>query len=128
MTRLYLSGPMTGLPDLNRPAFHAAAQALRARGYTVISPPEVDRTPIEQALSTQRGLLDYLPELPRDRREWCLWLRADIAQLVTCHALAYLPGWERSDGAHAEITVAKLLHMPITPVADLLGNEWRAAA
>ena len=39
---VYLSGPMTGLPDFNRPAFHAAAAALRAQGYVVINPAEVD--------------------------------------------------------------------------------------
>ena len=31
--RIYLAGPMTGLPDLNYAAFHEAAQLLRAEGY-----------------------------------------------------------------------------------------------
>lgn len=34
----YLSGPMTGLPDLNRPAFDAAARLLRGKGLTVYNP------------------------------------------------------------------------------------------
>lgn len=42
MKHLYISGPITGMPDLNFPAFHAAAAALRAAGYTVTNPAELD--------------------------------------------------------------------------------------
>jgi hypothetical protein len=41
MKKIYLSGPMTGLPDLNFPAFHAEAARLRALGYDVINPAEL---------------------------------------------------------------------------------------
>ena len=37
---IYVSGPMSGLPDLNFPAFHAAAAELRALGHTVVNPAE----------------------------------------------------------------------------------------
>jgi hypothetical protein len=40
--KIYLSGPMTGLPDLNFPAFNAAASALRAKGLNVINPAEIN--------------------------------------------------------------------------------------
>ena len=30
MTRIYIAGPMSGLPDLNYPAFNAMAERLRA--------------------------------------------------------------------------------------------------
>ena len=36
--RLYVAGPMTGLPDHNYPAFAEAAARLRAVGYEVESP------------------------------------------------------------------------------------------
>jgi hypothetical protein len=38
MTRAYIAGPMTGLPEFNFPAFHAAAASLRARGFEVENP------------------------------------------------------------------------------------------
>ena len=41
--RLYLAGPMTGLPLWNFPAFATAAAALRADGHTVFSPAEHDK-------------------------------------------------------------------------------------
>lgn len=40
--RVYLAGPMRGVPHFNFPAFHAAAAELRARGYVVFSPAEAD--------------------------------------------------------------------------------------
>jgi hypothetical protein len=89
--RLYLSGPMSGLPDLNFPVFHAAAAALRADGWTVINPAEI---------TTDHGA----------RWEDCL--RLDIAQLVTCEAIALLPGWEKSEGATLEAHIAAKLKMP----------------
>jgi hypothetical protein len=36
MKTLYVSGPMTGLPDLNFPAFHAAAAKLPDADLTVL--------------------------------------------------------------------------------------------
>lgn len=37
----YLAGPMTGLPDLNFPTFHARAAELRALGHEVVNPAEL---------------------------------------------------------------------------------------
>ena len=41
MKRIYLSGPMTGLPGLNFPAFAAITANLRAYGHTVTNPAEL---------------------------------------------------------------------------------------
>ena len=38
MAIIYLSGPMTGYPDYNYPAFNLAAAALRAYGHRVYNP------------------------------------------------------------------------------------------
>ena len=40
--KIYIAGPMTGLPELNFPAFHAEAARLRAFGYEVINPAEIN--------------------------------------------------------------------------------------
>lgn len=86
--RVYVSGPMTGIPDLNRPAFRAAEQSLRDAGYEVVSP-------------VDNGLSDDQP--------WAEHLRADIRLLMDCEAIAMLPGWERSRGATLEVHVARAL-------------------
>ena len=95
---VYLSGPMTGLPDFNRPAFHAAAAALRAQGYVVINPAEVDLGP---------------------DATWSDYMRihlAEIARRVT--QVFVLPGWEGSRGAQLEVHVARSLGLPVVPVPD----------
>lgn len=95
---LYLTGPMTGLPEWNHPAFHTAAAQLRARGYTVINPAE-NGTEVT---------------------DWVTCMRRQIRELTTADALAVLPGWETSTGATLEVHIATTLRMPIHQVAELL--------
>lgn len=90
---VYLSGPMTGLPDFNRAAFHAAAAALRAQGHVVINPAEVDLGP---------------------DATWADYMRVhltEIARRVT--RVFVLPGWESSRGAQLEVHVARALGLPV---------------
>jgi hypothetical protein len=87
---LYLSGPMSGLPENNYPAFHEAAAKLRAAGYTVINPAELGLPP---------GL------------EWIDYMRACYVAMMLgkAEALAMLPGWRNSEGATAEWETARCL-------------------
>lgn len=91
---------MTGLPELNFPAFHRAAADLRAAGYDAVNPAEINADPTAG---------------------WNECMRADIAQLVTCHAIALLPGWERSRGATIEARLAADLGMKRIPVESVRG-------
>lgn len=90
--RTYLAGPMTGLPDLNFPLFHAEAARLRQEGHQVINPAEINADP---------------------NMGWEACMRADIAQLVTCQAIALLPGWQDSRGATLEHHIATQLGMQV---------------
>ncbi|MBU0641297.1 MAG: DUF4406 domain-containing protein [Planctomycetes bacterium] len=89
LRRIYISGPMTGHEDHNFPAFHAAAQRFREAGWDVANPAE-----------NFGGRTD----LPREA-----YLRADMAMLAQCDAIALLPGWERSRGATLEAVLAREL-------------------
>lgn len=81
MKRIYVAGPMSGLPDFNYPAFHTAAAQLRAEGYHVENPAE-NPAP---ACGT-----------------WLAYMRMALAQVATCDAVCMLPGWRNSRGARIE--------------------------
>lgn len=97
---LYLAGPMTGLPDLNYPAFEAAATSLRGLGYRVLSPHELG---IDAAKQKEIG--------------WAQALKRSLRQMLETDAVAYLHGFQESSGAKLEIMVADRLSMPCHPIA-----------
>ncbi|WP_433673818.1 DUF4406 domain-containing protein [Microbacterium gorillae] len=97
--RIYVAGPMTGLPELNYPAFRAAAQELRERGYSVEDP----STNVNPTPGDYHG-----------------WLRAGLQQLIRCDAVALLPGWEASGGARLEVNVAATLGLRVAPLSEWL--------
>lgn len=94
--KIYIAGPMTGLPDLNFPAFHAEAAKLRAEGYEVVNPAEIN---------------------PDPGAAWIECMRADIRELVTCDGIAMLPGWENSRGAILEHIIAMELGLVVSLAA-----------
>lgn len=90
MARVYIAGPMTGLPGLNFDAFNAEAARLRAEGHEVINPAEIN---------------------PDHEMPWAQCMRRDIAELVKCNAIYMLPGWKASKGATLEHHIAERLEM-----------------
>lgn len=90
---IYVAGPMSGLPDLNYPAFHAVAHDLRALGYRVENPAE---NPVPACGS------------------WEGYMRLAIAQLVTCDEIHMLRGWSQSRGARLEHAIARDLGMVVS--------------
>lgn len=95
--RLYLSGAMSGHPDHNFPAFNEHAAKLRAAGFEVINPAELN---------------------PDTSMTWEECLRVDIRELCSCDAIALMPGWEHSKGANLELHIAhrlglEVMHLPL---------------
>lgn len=101
--RVYISGPMTGRPNLNKPAFYAAANLLSESGHHPVNPAEV---------CAQIGAT-----------EWTDCMRADIKALCDCDAIALLPGWEMSQGAQLELHIAHRLGLAIGPLETYIGRE-----
>lgn len=97
--RVYLAGPMTGLPELNFHVFHAAARMLRRLGLEVVSPAEL---------------------CPDPATPWADCMRRDIAELVRCQEIVMLPGWQASRGATLEHLIATSLGMPARALEDAL--------
>lgn len=100
--KLYLSGPITGKPDGNRAAFDNAARALHECGHQPINPHIVG-----ELVEAEFG--NITPE-------WADYMRADIAELMACDAVATLPGWVESRGACIEVHLAQALGMLVQSV------------
>jgi Domain of unknown function (DUF4406) len=106
--KLYIAGPMTGLPQFNIPAFDAAAAALRLAGHYVVSPAELDSPEMRAfALQSPDG------KMPADGKiaseTWGDVLARDVRIISDqVHAIAFLPGWEKSRGARLEAFVGLL--------------------
>lgn len=62
--RVYVAGPMTGIPELNFPAFNAESARLRSEGLTVINP-------AEHGIVEGAGWGDYL--LLQTATNWVTW-------------------------------------------------------
>lgn len=95
---IYLAGPMSGLPDFNRPAFDDAKDVLCGAGHFVINPADVRLGP---------------------DATWADYMRAALQRITLADAVALLPGWENSRGARLERHVATELGLPVRTL-----NEW----
>ena len=113
--KLYLAGPMTGIPKFNFQLFRSTTVELREAGFEVCSPHEEDSATIQQlAWSSPNGDPSILPNgfmLDAAVR--------NVADIWCCDGLALLAGWMKSTGARHEVATAERFHMPVAPV-----NLW----
>lgn len=111
--KIYLAGPMRGIPEFNFPAFFAAAQMLRAMGHTVFSPAEKDNERHGTDISKGNATGDEAQATKEHGFNLREALALDLDFICReADAVALLPGWERSKGATAE-----------KATADALGHE-----
>lgn len=89
--KIYISGPMTGIPQLNFPAFYAAEERLKAAGWEVVNPARINT-----------------PGTPYDA---CMII--DLKALLSCAAIYVMEGWCNSDGATVELSVAIVCGMDV---------------
>ena len=84
MKTIYISGPMTGIENLNRDMFDEAESLLRECGENPINP---------HNFPEQESYEDYL--------------MIDLEMIaMAADAIALLPGWENSNGAKKELKTA----------------------
>ena len=83
--KVFISGPMSGIKDYNKPEFDRMEMQLKDLGYSVFNPAWMgfDNTWTRE---------DIMP--------------IDIAALGKCDAIVMLDGWEKSAGALAEYEYA----------------------
>jgi nucleoside 2-deoxyribosyltransferase len=96
--KIYLAGPMSGLPESNYPAFHEVASRLRTLGHEVLNPAENAEPPCGT---------------------WQGYMRMSVAQVADCDAVAKLSGWENSRGTQVEVRLAVGMGIPVQDACDI---------
>lgn len=100
---IYIAGPVSGQPELNRPAFYQAQEQLNALGFEIRNPHDF--------------CMDIKSEDPADP----LYYRRGFQVLTECSDLLLLDGWQYSAGAQVERKAAVLFKMGIfESVEDLV--------
>jgi GT2 family glycosyltransferase len=116
--RVYLAGPMRGLPEYNAPEFRDAAARLREAGHSVWSPLESD----EEHGGSDAAAAEIAQTFARD-----------LQALLTQDAVVLLPGWADSHGACLERHAADVVGIPVFLYAPenerllvpLMAHDWR---
>lgn len=92
--KVYISGPMTGLPNYNRDAFAEAEKWCVKNGMSPFNP----------------GWLAFEEDTAFTYEEI---LQIDLAALANCEAILMLPGYEKSNGAKVELEMATRLGLKV---------------
>ena len=92
----FISGPMSGIPNYNWPAFEEAERQLREAGWlSLVNPVELDK--IRNVKPSPEG------DRPHDYEK----LLKDCINLVKeCTSIIVLPGWIDSEGSRREVEAA----------------------
>lgn len=102
--KVYIAGPMTGLPDFNRGAFFEAGDVLFSHGHIVLN-----------------------PAVFPDGLEHGDYMKICLPMIDAAEAVIMLPGWENSKGANMEYQYAQIKRLPVFEAefgyADQQGRE-----
>lgn len=104
MSRMYLSGPMTGIPNYNHELFDKVAKEFRDANFAVCSPSEF-----------------FDGDLTKERKEY---MREAVKYLLEADTIVLLPGWEESKGSRLEAAIATELDLI---VVEYVENDEQAA-
>lgn len=116
--RIYLAGPMRGIPQFNFPAFDEATERLRKDGHEVFSPAEWDRKVYGKrfAQDNQNGDEDAEKGFSIRRA-----LAKDLEWICRyAEAIVVLDGWEASAGVAAERAAAFAIGIPVYTIHEVL--------
>ena len=111
----YLGGPMSNIPHFNFPRFHEVADTLRASGYNVVSPAELDDPEVAaQAMASETG------DHGTTEDSWEDFLSRDliVCALPNCIGGIFIEGWWYSPGAIGESWVLDFLGKGLVAYSD----------
>ena len=113
--KIYVAGPMSGIPFFNYPAFHEASARLREQGHHVFNPAErdierhdgVDISAGNEAGCPQQAAAEHGFSRRVALTDDLMWICREA------EGIALLPGWQNSKGARAEHATALALGLEV---------------
>ncbi len=106
---LYIAGPMRGIAWFNYPLFDRVAKELRDAGNEVISPADEDRKVGFDPFANPSHVNPDACTFPKSM-DFAKTVRRCLEAVLRCDEIVLLPGWENSNGAVAELTLAMWLN------------------
>lgn len=108
--RIYVAGPMQGVPKFNAPLFNAVTACFRSGGHEVFNPAEKDN----QRLGNDFTDSNLSGDIKEAIAKYGFSLRQALSEdfqfiCLTANCIVLLPGWEKSNGAMAEHRAAVAL-------------------
>lgn len=96
--KAYISGPMSGIKDYNKPAFKQVESILRANGYKTANPASIE-----------------MPKIVgfTDKQIWVWCMKKALRMMLKCDTIVLLPGWTKSKGAKVERWIGMILEYRI---------------
>jgi hypothetical protein len=112
--KIYIAGPMRGIPEFNFPAFYAAEEKLKADGHSVFNPARRDNDKHGTDISKGNATGDEAVAAAQHGFNLREALGADLAYICAeADGIALLPGWQNSKGATAERATGVALGLEI---------------
>ena len=108
---VYISGPITGMPEGNKQAFKDAEEYLTELGYLCINPRHLE-IPFCLKWEGRNPCKDINKK--GGERLWDLMMKRSLAEMMECNSVALLEGWEQSKGAVIEYQLCGILNLPVT--------------
>ena len=119
--RVFLSGPMTGIEHYNAEAFMSANVVLKEAGAAYVYNPAIryvqQRNEVAEAKTHADYMCDCIHELTDRRKRSQGW---EEVVPMAYDMLVSLPGWQDSEGAVTERTVAEACGIPVYDLAEVL--------
>lgn len=127
MTKVYLAGPMSGIPQFNYPMFMSVADKLRELGMEVRNPAEMDDEKTQAlAMASTDGSLG---SGTWQGETWGDFLSRDVKIVADdVDGVVLLPNWQTSRGARLEAFVALSVQKPVWLWNEESGHLMSATA
>lgn len=88
--KIFISGPMRGLPNYNFDKFDSVEKWLIAAGYDVVNPAHISRSYKETTILNNKDKFNEM-------------VKRQLSALEQCDAILVLDNWEKPEGVKTEI-------------------------